>query len=165
MDNQSIRARIIGHRIERARRGLKLNQKDFAKILGISQSFLSKMESGAKMPDFFQIQSISASTGMSIDWLCSEEPVEGDIPVDKLLSLIRANQTEDISFAYSNYLGQNNENSTLANKTILGIAMQILDLADKMSAIIEEIGDKSNNVLLNTYKELAKTFRKLKNKI
>lgn len=59
-------------RIRKARRGLDMNQADFAKALGVNQSTVSRWESGAT-PDVADIAKIAALTGLDIETLANAD--------------------------------------------------------------------------------------------
>jgi len=60
--------RQIGRRI-RIIRGFDLNQKDFCKVLGISQATLSRIEKGEIMPTAEMLMRLSDFSGKKIDWI------------------------------------------------------------------------------------------------
>jgi len=59
----------VGKRIKdiRARQGL--NQKDFCKIINLSQGRLSEIEQGKNYPSFETLRSIKENFDVSLDWL------------------------------------------------------------------------------------------------
>jgi len=58
----------IGRRI-RETRGFDTTQEDFARRIGIAQSYLSSLERGTKEPGAAVLLAISREFGVSIDWL------------------------------------------------------------------------------------------------
>ena len=58
----------IGHRI-RELRGFQTQQAEFARMLGVSQSVLSKYERGATEPSLEVLVKLSQRFGKSLDWL------------------------------------------------------------------------------------------------
>lgn len=63
----------LGERINFVRKDNKLNQKDFAKLLGISQTHVSKIEHGIENPSETLLLFISYKFAVNIDWLKNEE--------------------------------------------------------------------------------------------
>jgi transcriptional regulator with XRE-family HTH domain len=64
----AIDLKAIGRRI-REIRGFDLNQEEFAKILGIGQTQLSKYEQGQSSPTVEILVSLSNYSKKSIDWI------------------------------------------------------------------------------------------------
>jgi transcriptional regulator with XRE-family HTH domain len=62
----------IGKRI-RELRGFYTHQKDFAAILGVTQSQLSKYERGISEPPLAVLVRLKEEFGRSLDWLVSGE--------------------------------------------------------------------------------------------
>jgi len=58
----------VGRRI-RELRGFDLTQKEFAKEIGVSQSYLSSMENGAVEVGAAILLKIAQHSGKSIEWL------------------------------------------------------------------------------------------------
>ena len=63
----------LGERIFFVRKSNNLNQKDFAKMLGISQTHVSKIESGAENPSETLLLFISYQFAVSMEWLKEEK--------------------------------------------------------------------------------------------
>lgn len=78
MDEQSYMdeglKKIIGEQITKLRTEiLKLNQKEFAEMIGITQPTLSMYESGKAMPSLSTALTIALKGKVSIDWLCGTQ--------------------------------------------------------------------------------------------
>ncbi len=58
----------IGRRI-RELRGFDMTQAEFAKRIGVAQSYLSALERGEKEPGAAVLLAISREFGKSVDWL------------------------------------------------------------------------------------------------
>jgi transcriptional regulator with XRE-family HTH domain len=69
---ERIDLRAIGRRI-RELRGFEMTQADFAARIGVSQGYLSALESGGKEPGAAVLLAIRKEFGMSIDWLLTGE--------------------------------------------------------------------------------------------
>ena len=78
----------LAGRIVYIRKSLKMNQRNFAKATGISQSFLSMLESGLHEPSVAFIRAVHNLTGQSYDWIIDgkekEEDTVGYILANKL---------------------------------------------------------------------------------
>jgi transcriptional regulator with XRE-family HTH domain len=66
--------RAIGRRI-RELRGFDMAQTEFARSIGVTQSYLSALERGEKEPGSAVLLAISQEFGKSVDWLLT-----GQIP-------------------------------------------------------------------------------------
>jgi transcriptional regulator with XRE-family HTH domain len=66
--------KAIGRRI-RELRGFDMTQTEFARSVGVTQSYLSAMERGEKEPGSAVLLAISQEFGKSVDWLLT-----GQIP-------------------------------------------------------------------------------------
>jgi transcriptional regulator with XRE-family HTH domain len=62
----------IGRRI-RELRGFHMTQAEFAKRVGVTQSYLSALERGVKEPGAMVLLAISREFGKSVDWLLTGE--------------------------------------------------------------------------------------------
>jgi transcriptional regulator with XRE-family HTH domain len=51
--------RILVERLKKARKEAGLDQEDVAKLLGVSQSYISKMESGQRRIDVVQLKAFA----------------------------------------------------------------------------------------------------------
>ncbi len=60
--------RAIGRRI-RELRGFEMTQAEFARRVGVAQSYLSALERGEKEPGAGVLLAISREFGKSVDWL------------------------------------------------------------------------------------------------
>ena len=60
--------KAIGRRI-RESRGFDLNQEEFAKVFGITQTAVSKLEKGRVLPTVEILIRLSDYSGRSIDWI------------------------------------------------------------------------------------------------
>ena len=66
--NSRLDLRAIGRRI-RELRGFDMTQTEFARRIGVTQSYLSAMERGEKEPGSAVLLAISQEFGKSVDWL------------------------------------------------------------------------------------------------
>jgi len=64
--------RAIGRRI-RELRGFDMTQADFARRIGVTQGYLSALESGEKEPCSAVLLAIRQEFGKSVDWLLTGE--------------------------------------------------------------------------------------------
>lgn len=65
---------IFGERLKKLRSiTMGMNQRDFAKLLGIPQPNLSAYESGRNKPTIDTVINISNKCNVSIDWLCGKD--------------------------------------------------------------------------------------------
>jgi transcriptional regulator with XRE-family HTH domain len=60
--------RILVERLRKARKEERLDQRDVAKLLGVSQSYVSKMESGQRRIDIVQLKAFSRIYKKDIDY-------------------------------------------------------------------------------------------------
>jgi transcriptional regulator with XRE-family HTH domain len=67
-DKARIDLHAIGRRI-RELRGFDLTQTEFARRIGVTQSYLSALEHGEKEPGSAVLLAISKEFGKSVDWL------------------------------------------------------------------------------------------------
>lgn len=104
----------IGNRIKELRLLKKMNQKDFAKQIGVTQASLSSYENEIKQPSLDVLSRIAGEFNVSLDWLCSNSDthhfVTGTDIIDFLLELnelhgldfqIESEITHDISEKYN----------------------------------------------------------------
>ena len=63
----------IGRRI-RELRGFEMTQAEFAKRIGVAQSYLSALERGEKEPGAAVLLAISQEFARSVDWLLTGQP-------------------------------------------------------------------------------------------
>ena len=74
---------IFGKRLRELRlENLNMNQREFAKLLGISQPSLSAYESGRNKPTIDSVINISDKCNVSIDWLCGRDIKPRNIEVE-----------------------------------------------------------------------------------
>lgn len=66
-DNHKIARRI------REIRGFDRTQKEFAKVLGVSQATVSKLEKGVVLPNSETLLKLSEVSGKSVDWILKGE--------------------------------------------------------------------------------------------
>jgi XRE family transcriptional regulator, fatty acid utilization regulator len=64
--------RAIGRRL-RELRGFHMTQAEFARRIGVTQSYLSALEHGLKEPGSAVLLAISREFGKSVDWLLTGE--------------------------------------------------------------------------------------------
>ena len=67
LDNKKIARRI------REIRGFDCTQKEFAKLLGVSQPTVSKLEKGLVLPNSETLLRLSEMSGKSVDWILKGE--------------------------------------------------------------------------------------------
>jgi transcriptional regulator with XRE-family HTH domain len=67
----------IGRRI-RELRGFDMTQAEFARRIGVAQSYLSALERGEKEPGPAILLAIKREFGKSVDWLLTGEEKRGD---------------------------------------------------------------------------------------
>lgn len=70
-----INLREIGRRI-RELRGFDITQAEFARRIGVTQSYLSALEHGEKEPGSAVLLAISKEFGRSVDWLLTGQTAE-----------------------------------------------------------------------------------------
>lgn len=73
----------ISGRIKMVRKKNKLNQQEFAKIIGLSQTHISKIESGKGKPSDKTLRIIAVEFGVNFDWLKSGQGNMEDISYHK----------------------------------------------------------------------------------
>ena len=79
---------IFGKRLRELRHEtLNMNQREFAKLLGISQPSLSAYESGRNKPTIDSVINISDKCNVSIDWLCGRDIKPRNIEVEAYSSV------------------------------------------------------------------------------
>ena len=79
---------IFGKRLRELRlENLNMNQREFAKLLGISQPSLSAYESGRNKPTIDSVINISDKCNVSIDWLCGRDIKPRNIEVEAYSSV------------------------------------------------------------------------------
>ena len=61
---------------------LNMNQREFAKLLGIPQPSLSAYESGRNKPTIDSVINISDKCNVSMDWLCGRDTKSRNIEVE-----------------------------------------------------------------------------------
>ncbi len=76
----------LGERVKIVRKSNKLNQADFAKRLGISQTHVSKIEKNVENPSETLLKLISLEFGISEEWLKNNT---GEMIVDECLPILR----------------------------------------------------------------------------
>jgi transcriptional regulator with XRE-family HTH domain len=60
--------RILVERLRRVRKEKRLDQRDVAKLLGVSQSYISKIESGQRRIDIVQLKAFAKIYRKKIDY-------------------------------------------------------------------------------------------------
>jgi transcriptional regulator with XRE-family HTH domain len=71
-DKAQINLVAMGRRI-RELRGFDMTQAEFARRIGVAQSYLSALEHGEKEPGAAVLLAISREFGKSVDWLLTGE--------------------------------------------------------------------------------------------
>ena len=74
---------------------LKMNQKDFAELVGLSQSTLSQYEGGKMLPSIMTALTIAMKCNVSLDWLCGRDEIHLSIN----FSTLYTGMTMDKSFS------------------------------------------------------------------
>ena len=76
--------RQLAERIRAARAYVQMNQTDFAKALGVSQSYLSTMEKGTSQPSVDVLRALHRMTGWRYEWILEgdEKYNEKDAPAE-----------------------------------------------------------------------------------
>jgi len=59
---------LLVERLKKARIGAGFDQNEIAKLLGMSQSYVSKMESGQRKIDIFQLKNLAKIYKKSLDY-------------------------------------------------------------------------------------------------
>lgn len=82
---------MIGENIRVLRKSLKMCQKEFADLIGTTQTSLSLYETGSKIPPSEILLKIADCCGISLDWLCGIKPtchfVTGEDVLDIFLEI------------------------------------------------------------------------------
>ena len=73
----------IGKCIKDFRKSKRLNQKDFSFKIGITQTYLSQIENGIKVPKFAVLESVSTVFDIPIQVLIWRTLEKKDIPIEK----------------------------------------------------------------------------------
>jgi transcriptional regulator with XRE-family HTH domain len=60
--------RSLVERLKKARKEIGLDQSEVAKLLGVSQSYVSKLESGQRRIDIVQLKTFARIYGKNIDY-------------------------------------------------------------------------------------------------
>lgn len=86
-------------RIRQIRKKEGLNQTDFAKAIGISQSGYQKIENAINNPSEQTIRAICSEFRINRRWLETGEgemyEEQGDMPADEVRSILRGSYTDD----------------------------------------------------------------------
>jgi transcriptional regulator with XRE-family HTH domain len=80
----------IGENIKKLRKSKKLNQVEFAKIIGISQGNLSDIENGKCKPSIETLEQISENFNVNLKWL-----VKGDLYNNRRIHSSNENLRDD----------------------------------------------------------------------
>ena len=89
---------IFGKRLRELRlETLNMNQREFAKLLGIPQPTLSAYESGRIKPTIDAVINISDKCNVSIDWLCGRDIKPRNIEVEAYSSVEKDAPENDIN--------------------------------------------------------------------
>lgn len=88
---------ILSYKIKELRKYNKINQKEFAKSINVTQSALSMYENGTNLPSVDVISKIVATYNVSYNWIfgMEEETVSFLTPIDMIkfiLSLEKSNE-------------------------------------------------------------------------
>lgn len=85
----------IGKCIKDFRKSKELNQKDFSFEIGITQTYLSQIENGIKVPKFAILESISSVFNIPIQVLIWKTLEKKDIPIEKQMYFELLKKTVD----------------------------------------------------------------------
>ncbi len=66
----------FGERLRQLRIEIKMTQKEFAELVGLTPSSISAYEKGNRVPDLDIAQKIAEKTNVSLDWLCGTETAQ-----------------------------------------------------------------------------------------
>jgi transcriptional regulator with XRE-family HTH domain len=80
LGHSEVDLQAIGRRI-REIRGFNLTQSDFARILGIGQTQLSKYELGQSAPTLEILTKLKAHGGRTIDWIVTGETPQNEAKI------------------------------------------------------------------------------------
>jgi transcriptional regulator with XRE-family HTH domain len=78
----------IGDNLKKVRKERKIKQTDFAKSLGISQSYLSDLENGRKNISMNTVQRIADKLNVTVGYLTSGNKMFGDLSDDEKFNQI-----------------------------------------------------------------------------
>lgn len=90
--NEAKKTETIGTRFRVVRKAKKMNQCEFAQALGISQAYLSSIETDRRMPKLEIVKRL-ASFGYPLEWI-----MEGIHTPEKEQELSRAQRRQDIEY-------------------------------------------------------------------
>ena len=76
---------MLGNRIKNKRKSLNLSAAQFAKIINISQGYLSEIENNKKVPTLDILQTISLNLGTTVSELIGEIPPSIDPKLQGLI--------------------------------------------------------------------------------
>ena len=128
----------VSERIKKIRKDNKLNQQDFARIIDLSQTHISKIENGKDNPSDKVLRTIAVEFGISFDWL---KTGQGNMH-DKTHSKNRDVQLKDCMLPLKKYLQSCNEGEYLfCTKHVFDIP-ELFEVADFRS----KDGDKKNDI-------------------
>lgn len=85
----------IGKCIKDFRKSKGLNQKDFSFEIGITQTYLSQIENGIKVPKFAILESVSTVFDIPIQVLIWKTLEKKDIPIEKQMYFELLKKTVD----------------------------------------------------------------------
>ena len=94
----------LAERIRAARAYVQMNQTDFAKALGVSQSYLSPMEKGTSQPSIDVLRALHRITGWRYEWILegdekySAEDAPAEFQRRTILSMIGIMDFEELNF-------------------------------------------------------------------
>lgn len=141
----------INDRIKEIRRNNKLNQKQFAQILGISQTHISKIESNKDMPSKKLQKLICIEFNINEHWL---ETGEGSINQTKLNEDIIVNES---IIKTKNYL----QNASKSEKILYAnLLSELPKLLSKLNLSRFNDNDEYKNEVLNTIFDVFVQFMK-----
>ena len=80
------RRKLIGQRIERARKELNWSQEDFGKFVNLSGAHVSRMEKGVVGFDIDDLQRYAKVLGKSVEWFYSDKIESEDRPIESILA-------------------------------------------------------------------------------
>jgi transcriptional regulator with XRE-family HTH domain len=128
----------VFERIKKIRKDNKLNQQEFARIIDLSQTHISKIENGKDNPSDKVLRTIAVEFGISFEWL---KTGQGDMH-DKSHSKNRDVQLKDCMLPLKKYLQSCNEGEYLfCTKHVFDIP-ELFEIADFRS----KNGDKKIDI-------------------
>lgn len=159
MDNS-----IISKNIKTIRRDKMMTQKEFGKLIGVTQATLSTYEQGLKTPNTDTLYNIAEKCDISMDWLCGRTNLKNIENFDsysdvfktivKLCKSVKFSIIEDSNNVYKNDVSQHylEPGNTIVND-FLNRWRKVKEIYDDKT-IDEETYDTVVNSLIERYKDI-----------